>query len=474
MSLIARQKEKSLLNELLKSEKAEFLALYGRRRVGKTYLIREHYQKDIYLEITGSKKSSLKHQLANFHHKFKVLNKTATLPSSWQEAFFQLEEALRKRVSKKKYVLFIDELPWLASPRSNFLSALDHFWNTYGSTDTRCVLVICGSAASWMIKHVINNKGGLHNRITRQLHLRPFNLHEFSRYLRHKKIQLTPYDQATLYMAIGGVPHYLSFLSKGKSVPQLIDALCFHEDGPLRGEFDRLYGSLFDSPENHILIIKLLARHTQGLKRSQITEKIKSLSTGGRLTTYLNELIHAGFITESAPYGKKKKDTIYRLTDEYSLFYLKWVEGASAGKSFMTLHQKPRWKAWCGYAFENLAMKHTKQIQTALGISEVHVTTHCWTEKGSSESSGAQIDLLLDRADNIINLMEAKYYNVPYAISKSYAENLRNKRALFQEATKTRKSLFLTMLTSHGLKENAYSTELIQNRLTLEDLFTPL
>lgn len=472
MSLSGRQEEKAQLDRLLASREAEFLALYGRRRVGKTYLIREHFKKQLTFELTGLKDGHLKEQLTHFNKELRERSgKEHDVPKSWQEAFQQLEAFLKSRRSQKKQVIFLDELPWLASARSRFLPALDHFWNTVLSRDPRYILIICGSAASWMISKVIDHKGGLHNRVTARMKLEPFTLGESSRFLKSRRVTLTEYDQLTLAMVMGGVPHYLKEASPGRSAAQIIDRACFHQNGLLRDEFDRLYASLFDHSDRHVDIVRQLAAHPQGVTRSALTN---AYASGGRLTKTLRELEAAGFISAHAPFAKKSKDSLYRLADEYSLFFLKWIDkkrGQGPG-TFLKKINSPAWRAWSGYALESLAHKHLRQIKQALGIAEVETNHRSWIHRPDDTwPKGAQIDLLLDRADQTINLIEIKFSQAHFTITKKYAAELRQKLQVFRDVTGTKKNVFLTFLTTHGITPNAYSRELVQESITTQTLF---
>ena len=440
MPLTGRQEEIKQLDRLLESKEAEFLALYGRRRVGKTFLIREHFKKQISFELTG-----LKEQLTNFHHELSQRSrKQRECPESWQEAFQQLAEHLKTLRGKGKRVIFLDELPWLASPRSRLLQALDYFWNTVLSKDARFILVICGSAASWMIAKVIDHRGGLHNRVTARMKLKPFSLAESEQYLKSRGVKLTQYDQLTLAMVMGGVPHYLREVQSGRSAAQIIDQTCFSQTGQLREEFDRLYASLFDNSERHVAIVRELAKHPQGLVRSAMTQ---TYSTGGRLTKTLKELEEAGFISCHSSFDKKSKDSIYRLADEYSLFYLKWIDGkrSTGAGTFLRKLNSPGWRAWSGYALESLAHKHIQQIKTELGIAQVDTDHASWVHRPNKTwLDGAQVDLLLNRADRTINLIEIKFSQGPFTITKSYAKQLRQKVEVFKQVSGTKKNVFLT------------------------------
>lgn len=373
-----------------------------------------------------------------------------------------------KLIGRSKRVVFLDELPWLAGPRSRFLQALDHFWNSFLSKDPRFILVVCGSAASWMIAKVINEKGGLHNRITSRIKLEPFTITESERFLRAQEVNLTAYDQLTLATVMGGVPHYLKEVVRGQSAVQAIDATCFQKTGLLRDEFKRLYRSLFDHSERHVELVRELARHPRGLTRMDLTKVYK---TGGRLSNTLTELEEAGFISIENPFEKSQRDAIYRLADEYSLFYLKWIEGKVGTGSFANKFNTPAWRVWSGYALESITLKHIQHIKAELGIAQIE-TQHCsWAHRPSKTfPKGAQIDLLIDRADRSINLIEIKFSEGPFTINKAYAEELRRKVQVFKDVTGTKKNIFLTFLTTHGVTQNAYAKELV-NVSILTDCF---
>ena len=472
MSLYGRQRETDYLDGLLVSGQAEFLAIYGRRRVGKTFLIREYLKRHLAFELTGMLDSPLADQLANFQNAMKAAGVTdAALPDSWQQAFAQIADFLLTLPKDSKQVIFLDELPWLAGHKAKFLPALDHFWNTFLSRHRHFVLIVCGSAASWMISKLIHHKGGLRNLVTARLRLEPFTLAETEIFLQSRQVSLTRYDILTLTMVLGGVPFYLHEAKPGRSAAQIIDDACFSQTGLLREEFSRLYASLFDHPERHLELVRLLAKHPQGLDRGKLTAVH---SSGGGLTRALEELSEAAFITPVRPFGKKTKDTIYRLSDEYSLFYLRWIEGQRGDGNFLALQNSPAWRTWSGYALESLAHRHVPQIKRALGIAGVQTTHSSWLHRADATwPQGSQIDLLIDRADNTINLLEIKFSQGPFTITKPYADELRRKLEAFKSVTGTRKNVFLTFLTTHGLTANAYAAELAHQSLTTDCLFEP-
>ncbi|MEZ4985961.1 MAG: ATP-binding protein [Saprospiraceae bacterium] len=474
-TVIGREKEKQVLEEALRTPEAELVAVIGRRRVGKTFIIKQTYAEETIFEITGLQDATSDRQLEHFNFTLSKYNDTG-LPlkkaESWLEAFMLLSLLLEKQMQEtQKKVVFFDELPWLAKNAPDFLQGLEYFWNSW-AVNQPVVVVICGSAASWMIRHLINNTGGLYNRITRRIYMYPFSLKEVQEYLRERKINFSSYEIVQLYMAVGGIPHYLKEIKGDKSVAQNIDDLCFSPSGLLKDEFGLMFLSLFDHAEKHIAIIRALATSKQGLPRHEIVRKAK-VSENGNTTLVLEELEQSGFISSYLPYGKIKKNKLYRLTDEYSLFYLQFVENTKHDGIGTWLHisQSQTYKIWAGYAFESICIKHLASLKHALGISGVYTLSSSFYEKGTSEHQGVQIDFLLDRADNIINVFEIKFYNKEYTLTKDQAESLRRKLWAFEAATKTRKRLSLVLVTTFGITTNQHSSGLVEKVLTLDDLF---
>lgn len=473
-TLIGRQTEAGILNEALKSNIPELIALFGRRRVGKTFLIRQYLKKQLVFELTGTNDTSMRTQLENFH---KALGQAAGNPKlyqkpvNWPDAFDLLSNLLLPKLAADKCVVFLDEFPWLNTHRSGFLAAFDHWWNSWANKQANLIVVICGSAASWMIKNIVNNRGGLHNRITRKIRLLPFTLRETEEYLQSLNTNLDRYQILQLYMVMGGIPHYLKEVRKGDSATQVIDRVCFTKDGLLGGEFKNLYHALFDDADRHLSIVKMLARNNAGMTRTQILDAV-GINSGGTITGQLDELIESGFVTAWLPYNKKSKDQIFKLADEFTHFYLKFMENnRSKGKgTWQAFAAGQSWRSWSGVAFERICLKHIAQIKQALGISGVYTEESAW-RKTSQKGPGAQIDLLIDRKDQVINICEMKYSESEFVIDKGYSAELENKRTVFKQATGTKKSLFLTMLTTFGVKENEYTRRLIQSSLTADDLF---
>ena len=438
--LIGRKSQIEELEEALASNKPEMIALIGRRRVGKTYLIGQVYANCIDFELTGRQYGTMDVQITNFvvnlrlsFPNFLVKDK----PTSWLEAFSLLGQALESLKKEEKMVVFFDELPWLGSKRSGFIEELGYFWNTW-ALKQNIVVVICGSAASWMIKKIINHKGSLHNRVTRRLFLSPFTLAEMEEYCQARQINLPRYHLLQIYMVMGGIPMYLDQLKKGLSAVQNIQQICFEPSGYLNQEFERLYSSLFDNYQQHITIIRALSSKRNGLTREEIIASTK-FTNGGMLTEILDELEQSGFITGYGGYGKKVKESLYRLTDFYSHFYLTFIEplGKPSQMDFTQLSDLPKWKTWSGYAFENICLTHINPIRKALGINGVASSIASFIAAPKDGFRGAQIDLLIERSDQSINICEIKFSNDQYEVTKQDVENIENKKSVFRYHTKT-------------------------------------
>lgn len=473
MKIAGRKAEIKLLNSLLHKEEPEFVAVYGRRRVGKTFLVRQVYKENIVFECSGLHKKSFGQQLENFWltlQEYNINGKPTLQPKSWLQAFSQLKQYLNSLKGDEKKVVFLDEVPWFETPRSGFLAALDNFWNQYCSKREDIILVICGSAASWIIKKVINDRGGLHNRITTHIQLLPFTLKETKAYLDMKNITLTHKDIVQLYMCIGGIPFYLKDVKAGKSIPQILDELFFLPQASMKREFNNLYASLFKNSELHEEVVILLSTKNKGLTRSEILSKI-NLKGGARISIVLKELIECGFVEQVLPVYPRKGKKLYRLVDEFTIFYLKFIKNNRLNISWQQVTNKPIFSIWRGFAFENLCLKHVPVIKKALGISGIVTNDYTWSFQGNEKEKGAQIDLIIDRSDNCINVLELKFYSTAFEITKAYAEQLMNKVEVFKQQTKTKKNIFLTFLSSNGVKENKYYLSIVSNQLLIEDLF---
>lgn len=471
-NIIGRKKELEILDRVYTGNKSEFIILYGRRRVGKTFLVNQRFGEHFTFRMTALANATLGQQLLNFHVALMAAAPDLTaggVPATWFEAF-QLVIRLASESKHKRKVVFFDEMPWFDSYGSDFLQALEHFWNSWASLRSDVVLVGCGSAASWMLNELIHNRGGLHNRITERILLQPFTLAETEEFLRSKGAVYDRYQLLELYMTMGGIPYYLENVQVNRSVAQNIDRMFFTPGGVLNVEYGNLYRSLFNRYDRHTAVVEALVQKSKGLIRKELLA-ITGLPDGGTASGILDELEQSGFIRRYFPFGKTKREVLYQLTDPFSLFYLTFVKDSKAEGQGAWLAQlnSPKWRAWSGYAFEYLCRYHVDAIKKQLGISGVYAEISTWRSRDSEQ--GAQIDLLIDRNDRVINICEIKFSIAPFTITKAYAENLRNKLSAFRAETGTNKTLFLTILTTFGLKTNEYSQQLVNDSLDMGALF---
>lgn len=470
-NFIGRKEETALLHALLQSPKSEFVAVYGRRRVGKTFLIRTVFENRFDFQLTGQARSNLKQQLLNFQDTLQSVDpgEGNKPPKSWFEAFGKLRRFLESRPSGKK-VVFLDELPWLDTPQSGFVSALEHFWNSWASARRDILLIVCGSAAAWILKKLINDRGGLHNRLTERIVLRPFTLLETEAFLRSKGATYDRYQLIELYMTMGGIPFYLENVQVNRSVAQNVDRMCFSPGGLLTTEYENLYRSLFERHERHTAVVEAIALKGKGLTRKEILA-ITNLPDSGNTSMILDELTQSGFIRQYYPFGSGRRALVYQLIDPFTLFYLTFMKGtktAGAG-AWLSQSDSPKWQAWSGYAFEYICRNHIDCIKKHLGIGGVYTEISAWRSKKAEKS--AQIDLVIDRKDRIINLCEIKFSTTAYLITKAYAESLRHKIQTFKAESGTKKTVLLTFIAAHGLTSNEYSAQLVHDTLDMNVLF---
>jgi uncharacterized protein len=468
MNIIGRIEEQQEFKRIMASQKSEFVTVFGRRRIGKTFLVREYFNDAFALHVTGLNKVNKSKQIDNFYMqllKKHTLKKSQKQATDWFGVFEHVVEYLEKQKTKKK-VIFLDELPWMATAQSNFLPALENFWNHWASGRKDVVLIVCGSAASWIFKNILRNKGGLHNRVTRRLQLLPFTLAETELFLKKKKFNVSRYEVAKLYMSFGGIPFYLDLLDSEFSLTQNVDRLCFTRNAILRNEFDELYKSLFKNPNNHILIVKIMGQKARGMSRLEIL-KASKLSNAGSTTRILEELEQSGFITKHNNFNKNSRDAIYQLTDYFTLFHFKFISKVSTldKNTWLKKIDNPETRTWSGFTFELICMHHVENIKKALGITGIETNTTTW------QSKNAQIDLLIDRRDNVITICEMKYSLEPFLINKKYFENLQNKVAALRTDIPMSKSIQVILVTTFGLVKTKYNSLIVNNTVTLEHLF---
>ena len=469
--LFGRASEQEQLDRLLVSGQAEFIALYGRRRVGKTFLVKEHLRGKITFYVSGVIDEDAEAQKKSFQTALEEHGAPAPRGNAWMDYFLSLKQFLQLKVSDNKpCIVFIDEIPCLDTPRSGFIGALDHFWNTWASDHTNMKLIVCGSATSWIIKNLVDSHGGLHNRLTATIHLHPFTLKETEDYLKQRHFNWNRNTIAQLYMIFGGVPFYLSLLSPKETLAQAIDRLYFQRDATLENEYKRLTASLFRSPEPYYRIIETLAQHQQGITREEISQ-LTGLGTGGNLTRMLTELEHCDFIRSYYTRGRKVRinSCFYQLTDLFSLFHLHFRKKGINDPHFWENNiNTPQVNTWLGLAFERIVLQHIEQVKKALGIERMGVNYYAWRSRTSQPAS--QIDLVLDRADNIVNICEMKYAKDAYLMTEEDEVKMRRRQSTFLLETRSRQATRPTMITPFGLQPNTHSSE-ITDEISLDDLF---
>ena len=477
--ITGRVNEQEVLENLYKSHQSEFVVIYGRRRVGKTFLVRELFENRFAFYHTalspfemenGQAELLIKQQLMVFGNSLRDFGDYHDMPpKDWFQAFNWLKDLLSGMSKRKRLVVFIDELPWMDTPRSGFITAFEHFWNSWGAGKHNLLLIVCGSASSWINDKLINNTSGLYGRTTMEIHLSPFSLSDCKNYFESRKINIADYDILQAYMIMGGIPYYLSYIDKRKSLAQNIDNLFFNDKGKLSLEFNRLFKSLFVNPQQYVDILRLLSKRKAGYTRKEITESINKTSGGG-LTSILQTLEACDFIKRYIPFGSSSRNTHYKLTDLFCLFYFHFVDSAvSSNSSFWQNNlRSPALNAWRGFAFEEVCFIHQNKIKQALGISGVHSEVSMWRNNDSEDHT--QIDMVIDRADHVVNLCELKFYSDDLEIDKSYDKVLNHKVEVFLKKTKTKKAPHLTIITTNGLRQNKYSGR-VNNVVTMDMLF---
>jgi len=473
--LVGRDKEQKILLSALEADESQLIAVYGRRRVGKTFLIRQTFKNKFAFQHTGMAKGSLNDQLTEFCESLRYYGlKNFEEPENWSEAFHLLQHLLEKKPKGKK-VVFIDELPWLDTHRSKFLGSLDHFWNGWATEREDVVLVICGSATSWIINNVIRNRGGLHNRVNRQINLQPFSLKECREYADRRKLSIGDRELLEAYMVLGGIPYYWSFFQKGESVAQTIDRMFFGQNAELRDEFNALYESLFRNAHSYINVVKALSTVKAGMTRAQILRATK-LSNNTVFQRALRELELCGFIRTYRAYGKKNREMMFQLMDQFTLFYYHFMlDNHSHDEQFWQhgLGQNS-YNAWVGVAFERVCLWHERQIKMALGISGISTNVCSWShspaeDEKSQGAIGCQIDMMIDRKDGIINICEMKFYKEPFSVTRSYAEKVRMRNAIFRAKENCTSALVNTLVTTYGLIRGSHS-EVFEKVVVMDDL----
>ena len=469
--LIGRHKEQAKIQTCLESGKSEFVVVYGRRRIGKTFLIRRFFKDRYDFSFVGKHNVPQKQHLEEFAKALQQYSHSAFAPElrNWNEAFGCLAAYLDKVEKKGKKTLFFDEMPWMDTPKSNFVTALENFWNGWAAMRDDILFIACGSATSWIVEKILHNQGGLFNRVTQKIYLRPFRLREVEQYMEEHHFNWDRYQIAQCYMILGGVPFYLTLLNPRLSLLSNIDELFFSDaHAMLRTEYNELYSTLFKSPENYVTVIRELSGRKEGLTRKEISERTKL--GGAALTRILSNLEQCDFILPYSQYGNAKNNVIYRIKDFYTLFFYKYVDGADSKDPNRWTHlvSSPQVSSWQGFSFELLCLVHLEEMKRALGIDRILNDASAWRSR--TAGANTQIDLVIERADRNINLCEMKFSREMYVIDKDYERKIRERTSIFREVTGTRSSTRVTMITTYGVLKNRHSG-VVDDEITLDDLF---
>lgn len=474
--IIGRKQETQELMRAYRRKQSQLVAVYGRRRVGKTYLVRELFKDEFAFYHTGVSPVELKDenllevQLREFNATLvRYGAEDIKPPTNWTKAFERLIALLTKVPREKRMVVFLDELPWMDTPRSGFITAFEHFWNGWGAGQENIMLIVCGSATSWIQDNLINSYGGLYDRVNAEIQLSPFTLRESEEMLRMQGVTLSRYDVLQLYMAVGGIPMYLSYVEPGLSLAQIIDKLYFVRKAKLKNEFNRLFNSIFRSPDKYVATIRMLAKLHKGYSRDDISKKIKT--TGKDLTKLLRTLEVSDFIECYKPFENDNRHLLYRLIDPFCLFYLTQVERKRRGENFWRDNENnPALAPWRGHAFEDACFKHVEQIKQAMGVNGVSSDNSAWTLQGVQDQKGMQIDLIIERSDRVINLCEMKFVNTYFEVKKEYKATLSERLNWVTSHVKKNQNVQMTLVTTYGLKHGIHSG-IFQRTITLDNLF---
>ena len=479
--MVGRKQELEELNKLYNSGKAELVAIYGRRRIGKTYLVDTAFENRITFRHAGlspveakdKKKGLLKEQLEHFYFSLQLQGMAKShCPKSWLEAFFMLEKLLQSKDNGDRQVVFLDELPWMDTPQSGFITAFEGFWNTWACHRANIMVIVCGSANSWILDKLINNHGGLYNRVTYEINLSPFTLGECKEYLESMGVMLSDYDITQSYMILGGVPFYLGYFERGLSLAQTVDKLFFKNNAKLKNEYENLFESTFSKSEAMKTIVEFLDKRNDGYTRRELVDGL-GITDSGHLSKNLKALIASDFVQEYVPFGLGKREVHYRLVDPFCKFCLRFINGKEyLDEEFWQQNKtSPAINSWRGFAFENVCFNHIGKIKEALGISGVITSQSAWSKRDNEEDDdNTLIDMIISRNDNVVNMCEMKFYSEEFTIEKSYHATLMKRNRLLSSMIPKKAVIHGTLITTYGLTYNEYSGDFVKV-ITLKDLF---
>jgi hypothetical protein len=465
---VGRKNELRMLNDAYRSGKDELVVLYGRRRIGKSSLVKRFAEKKkAYYEFEALEGETTPGQINHFLQQLKKQIDDPILDSvrfaNWEQVFTYLTEKVINRKSKVKKILFLDELPWMAAGRIRLVSLLKYYWDNHWKSK-HVMLILCGSVASFMVKKVLHSNA-LYGRTTIEILLKGFSPEEAARLLSKKRSRE---ETLNYQLVFGGVPKYLEQINTSQSFNKNMNTLCFSPHGIMLKEVERIFYSQFREPRTYLKIINLLKNGIFSL--SEISSKTK-IPSGGGLKQYLKNLERAEMIRSYIPFDRSgnSKFKKYTLADEFLVFFFKYmgpnlrvIKESSSRRLFETLTQNS-FDSWLGFAFERFCLKHAGLLALVMDFADDILLASPYFKKNDERF---QIDLLYQRADRVITVCEIKHQNIK--IGTNIIPEMQRKCALLKvpRGYALEKALISLYGPDNSLKDTGY----FHHFVTLDDI----
>ncbi len=473
MKIISRKEEKKDLEYCERSKKSELICVYGRRRVGKTFLVEQTFR-DFAFRAVGLEKGTTKQQLKSFGQRLiEYGDDIKQTPENWFEAFSRLDkilsgESIRRSLNGKK-IVFLDEFPWFATKKSDFLVAFEDYWNRRGTQDGDLLFIICGSATSWIIKNVIKNTGNMFQRVTKKICVEPFTLAETELFFKDREFDWSREQIAECQMIFGGLPFFFDLMNTSQSLVKNINRLLFDKDALFGDETKKLLDATLSESPIYEKILSKLAFARYGIKKSEL--QVEIAAPNGTYGRAVQDLVDCGYVIEYKKKYEEYNPLYIQLVDPFLLFHYHYLSKEKRIDSYEDLIGNiGRYDNWRGTAFEILCLNNTASIKSALGIRGVKTECYPWYNSTDKKNERVQIDMVIERADKITNLCEIKYTNKPFVIDASYEQELIKKRDIFKEKTGTSQALKVIIISAAGVSGTRY-TSYISDIITLDDIF---
>jgi AAA+ ATPase superfamily predicted ATPase len=404
---IGRKVEIAQLTALIDLPRPSIAVIYGRRRVGKSELIRHVTQGKNVLSFEGLEGQPKHKQIKNFLFQLSAQSNIREKNiSDWPDALI----LLRTLTQDGQWIIILDEFQWMANYQNELVSVIKMIWEKYLSQNPDLTLILCGSIASFMKSKVLKSSA-LYGRTDYELNLHELNLSEISEFFPGKGSD----EVIDTAMLVGGIPKYLELISEYPSLYDALEPLAFSQDGFFKTEYDRLFASHFGKKPIFMKIIQTLATNPYGLTTGKLAKEMQ-VASGGTLCHQLDDLESAGFLHSIIPFDKPEGSKLrkYILMDAYVRFYHSIIRGSMKettppNTQFHAIMSSPRYAAWAGMAFEFLCMRHHKEISRILGFHGIPYTAGPFFQRKTLDTPGVQIDLLFERSDKILVLCEMKY-----------------------------------------------------------------